>query len=51
VSIGGDTTMKAVLHGLALLTVVTLAALCAFVQVDHVSDALEVFSSRAASAE
>jgi hypothetical protein len=40
--------MKAVAHGVAMLALVAATALCVLVQVDHVDDALDVISSRAA---
>ena len=40
--------MKAVLHGLATLTVVAATAVCVLVQLDHVDAALDVISSRPA---
>jgi hypothetical protein len=43
--------MKAVLHGLGMLTVVVVTAVCVLVQVDHVDRALDVISSRVAVAE
>jgi hypothetical protein len=42
--------MKAVLHGLAMLMLVGVTAVCLLVQVDHVGTALDTISARAASA-
>ena len=43
--------LRAVLHGLTMLTIVAVAALCVLVQVDHVDAALDVISSRGAGGE
>ena len=42
--------MKAVMHGLAMVMLVGVTAVCLLVQVDHVDTALETIGARASAA-
>ena len=42
--------MKAVMHGLAMVALVAVTAVCLLVQVDHVDTALDTIGARAQAA-